>query len=215
MSQPLIYLDAMVSSPHFPKQEGSLAATSKVILPNLKRTGIRSKYSKAWRAPAVDITGRITNKYLLESSQELKILSKSNSDTAFADSSFNMPHRIQLNKVLIKLDKKREMHLMKTRSKFMENTKSYGFDTIHSSSLCPSPDEISNLSRQLHSSMQTRSERKKHVYSRMTLFESMIQEGIDTAPSSPKKNKYDVSNRASICNIQRERNASTANSSAY
>jgi hypothetical protein len=162
--QPPIYMDTMVSSPHFPRQEGSLDATSRIILPDLKRTGIRSKYSKKWRPPVVDVTGKITNTYLHESNEKLKILAKSSSETLLADNSFNMPHRVQLNKLLIKLDKKRETHLMKTRSQLSTQSKSFGFDCIHSDSLCLSPSELFDRSQQLNT-MKSRYESRNCSHS--------------------------------------------------
>lgn len=78
MNQNPIYLDSLVTSPHFPKQEGELPTTSKVILPDLKRTGIRSKYSKPWRAPALDKLGRLTDDYRERSMQEIKSIPNPN-----------------------------------------------------------------------------------------------------------------------------------------
>jgi hypothetical protein len=62
MNQNPIYLDAMVTSPHFPKQEGEL----------------RSKYSKPWRAPALDKSGRVTDDYRERSMQEIKSIPNPN-----------------------------------------------------------------------------------------------------------------------------------------
>jgi hypothetical protein len=193
MSQSPIYLDKIVSSPHFPRPEGSLDPTSKVILPNLKRTGIRSKYSKSWKPPAVDAEGKLTQDYLLESTEKIRSLMIYDTEKLKADKGFNLPHRSVLNNRLIRLDRKREEHLLKTRNQLTEDTRSFGFEPIHSNTLCPSPEHISrNTSSKSNCTMKSRTERKKEVYSRMTLFQSMFDLS-NNEQSNSYKSRFDVS----------------------
>mmetsp|Transcript_28286 Transcript_28286/g.27123 ORF Transcript_28286/g.27123 Transcript_28286/m.27123 type:complete len:180 (+) Transcript_28286:177-716(+) len=179
MNQNPIYLDAMCTSPHFPKQEGELPTTSKVILPDLKRTGIRSKYSKPWRAPALDKAGKVTDDYREESMQLIKSIPNPNKEKLKSESSFNIVHRKGLSDRLTNLDKSRTESLSIARERLLVDTRAYGFKDIHSDTIILTPEEMAHQSVLLNNTMQARSERTRKVYNRMTLFQSMLNDDKD------------------------------------
>lgn len=198
-SSPSPYLDTLCSSPHFPTPLGNLESTSKVILPNLQRTGINSKYSKS-RPRIIDPLGKISDAYIQQSNIQINSMPKLyNTKKLLADTSFILPHRTHLNNHLIKLDKKREQKILETKSKISTDSKLFGFSEINSDTLCLSPNELFNRSLLLSSTMKSKAGRKKVVYSRMTLFQSMVDKKneiqIPIDDNENNKNRYEFSSK--------------------
>ena len=134
-----IYLDQIVSAPHFPRPEGTLPPTSKVIMPDLQRTGIRSRYSKDWPTQPFDISGRITNEFLAETSSTLKTVPEPNLPLFYKESRPNYNHRVNLSKTLVDFEDKREERYQIMRRDLRSRVKSIGFTHIDSASMCLSP----------------------------------------------------------------------------
>ena len=176
MNLNLIYLDKLVGLPHFPRLEGSLDATSKVILPDLKRTGIRSVYSKSWSPPAIDVSGKISSNYKSGSTDKIRLMRGASTEAVSTENFFNLPHRRHLNDQLIQIDRKRDLCLSKTRNLLAEESKMFGFQSIKSESLCLSGNMIAGRSQQLMKTAHSPQKQKKHMHSRMRLFESMIDD---------------------------------------
>ena len=134
-----IYLDQLVSAPHFPRPEGALPPTSKVIMPDLQRTGIRSRYSKDWPTQPFDIAGRITNEFLAETSSTMKAVPEPNLPLFYKELRANQNHRVNLSRTLIEFEDKREERYQIMRRDLRNRVKSIGFTNIDSASMCLSP----------------------------------------------------------------------------
>ena len=134
-----IYLDEIVSAPHFPRPDGALPPTSKVIIPDLQRTGIRSRYSKDWPTQPFDISGRITSEFVAETSNTMKAVPEPNLPLFYKELRANQNHRVNLSRALIEFEDKREERYQLMRRDLRTRVKSIGFSHIDSASMCLSP----------------------------------------------------------------------------
>lgn len=141
-SYPRIYLDEMTIA-HFPRPDGALPATSKVIIPDLQRTGIRSKYSKDWPTQPFDVTGRITHEFLSETAATLKSVPHPNLPLFYSEIRANSNHRVNLSKALIQYEDGREEKYQSMRRDVRKRVKHIGFNNIDSASMCLSPLALS------------------------------------------------------------------------
>ena len=211
---PRIYLDEMSSSPHFPKPVGQLPETSTIILPDLKRTGIKSKFSRNWPDQPTDVKGRLTEDFLQETISKMKRIPMENTKLMISERHYHNTHRINLGNTLMDIDQKREERYYNMRNQLRQFTNPLGFDSIDSVSLCMSPGLITSKSLpSLHlyhqntnnnnnnnimddyqfSEIQILPRIKKKIYSRHTMFQSLLD---DSKPSSSfHKKRYGILGR--------------------
>ena len=135
---PRLYLDEM-TNPHFPAAPGALPATSKVLIPDLQRTGIRSKYSKNWPVQPFDVTGKMTQEFLTETASTLKSVPLVNMQVIYSGLRTNTNHRVNLSRALIEYEDSREERYQAMRRDVRKRTKDMGFGAIDSASMCLSP----------------------------------------------------------------------------
>ena len=204
-----LYLDELVPAPHFPRPDGALPATSKVIMPDLQRTGIRSKYSKDWPTQPTDMMGRITDEFLTESASTLKAVPEPNLPLFYRELRANTHHKINLSKSLIAFEEERETRYQAMRRDLRGRVKSYGFSHIDSASMCQSPLALSMRSMstaslagqplvikaagEAPSSSSGGNRPPPKVFSRITLFKSCL--ATAAPPKHFKKKRYGVIGR--------------------